>query len=83
MSGPNEGTDVCCACGADLPDESQLAFVNFRYQVPGEGPERVLVAACCDKCAKEADDPALFPVIEGMINARIIRIERPDMKFKP
>lgn len=76
--------DLCCSCGVELPDESTLAFVNFRFQVPGAGlPEQILVAATCDKCAKEADDPNMFSVIEALINARIIRIEFPDKSFKP
>lgn len=79
---PNE-TDLCCACGKELPGDPDQ-FVNFRYQVPGDGlPEQILVAATCDKCAKEAEDPNTFPVVELLINARIIRIEHPERSFKP
>ncbi len=80
---PNE-IDLCCACGKELPNENELAYVNFRYQVPGDNkPEQILVAATCDKCAKEAEDINLFPVLEVLINARVIRIENPDRSFKP
>lgn len=76
--------DLCCACGLELPDENELCFVNFRYQVPGAGiPEQILVAATCDKCAKEAEDANQFPVIEALINCRVIRIENPERSFKP
>lgn len=76
--------DLCCACGKDLPDERMLCFVNFRFQVPGAGmPEQILVAATCDACAKEAEDPNQFPVIEALINARVIRLENPERTFRP
>ncbi len=76
--------DICCACGKDMPDENDLAFVNFRYQVPGSGvPEQILVASTCDACAKDAEDINHFPVIEALINARLIRIEFPDKSFVP
>lgn len=82
MSIDPKQVDLCCACGKELPDENELAFVTFRYQVPGEGkPESVLVAATCDKCAKEAEDANMFPVIEALINCRIIRLEHPDKRF--
>lgn len=84
MTKKDNETDLCCACGIELPNEHELAFVNFRYQVPGDDkPEQILVAATCDKCAKDAEDPSTFPVIEVLINARIIRIEHPDRSFKP
>lgn len=80
----NDKIDLCCACGVELPDENELAFVSFRYQVPGDNKsEHVLVAVTCDKCSKEAEDPKQFPVIEALINARVIRIENPDRSFKP
>jgi len=84
MAKKDNETDLCCACGKELPEEKDLFYVNFRYQVPGAGlPEQILVAATCDKCAKEAEDPNSFPVIEVLINARIIRIEHPERSFKP
>jgi hypothetical protein len=76
--------DICCCCGKELKSEKEVAFVNFRYQVPGDNkPEKIVVAATCDPCAKEAEDPNLFPVIEVLINARIIRIESPTRTFTP
>ena len=84
MTKKNNETDLCCSCGKELPNENELAFVNFRYQVPGDNkPEQILVAATCDSCAKEAEDINMFPVVEALINARIIRIEYPDRSFKP
>lgn len=84
MAKEKNEVDLCCSCGVELPDEKEVFFVNFRYQIPGEDkPEQILVAATCDPCAKEAEDPNTFPVIEALINARIIRIEHPDRSFKP
>jgi NMD protein affecting ribosome stability and mRNA decay len=79
-----DSLDLCCACGKELPNEQELCYVNFRYMVPGEQtPERILVAATCDKCAKESEDPNAFPVIEALILARVLRIEYPDRVFRP
>lgn len=84
MAKKDNEIDLCTCCGKDLPDKSQLAYVNFRYQVPTEGiPEQILVAATCDICAKEADDANIFPVIEALILARVIRLEYPDKVFTP
>lgn len=76
--------DVCCCCGVEIPDKVDQCFINFRYHVPTSGkPDNVLVAVICPKCAAEADVPALFPVIEGLIVARIARIEHPNKMFTP
>jgi len=84
MSIDPERVDMCCACGKLLPNENDLAYVTFRYQVPGAGNnEQVLVAATCDPCAKDAEDAKTFPVIECLINARVIRLEQPGLKFTP
>ncbi len=80
---PNE-VDLCCCCGKELPNEQDMFYINFRYQVPGiDKEERILVSAVCDKCSKEAEDPNQFPVIEALINARVIRIAHPEKSFVP
>ncbi len=67
-----------------MPDSKDHHFVNFRYQVPQSGQnEAVLVAVVCVECGLEADDKKKFPVIEALINARIIRVEHSDMMFTP
>ncbi len=84
MAKKKSEVDLCCCCGKLLPDEHELCYVNFRYQVPGDNlPEKILVAATCDACAKDAEDINTFPVIECMILARVIRLENPDRKFTP
>ena len=80
----SESIDLCCACGKELPNEKEFCYVNFRYQVPGlDKPEEILVAVACDKCAKESEDINTFPVIEALINARLVRISHPDKSFIP
>ena len=76
--------DICCACGSELLEESDFYYIKFRYQVPGVDPvEKGLVAIICMKCAKEADDPVGYPVIEALTLAKLIRIEHPEKKFTP
>lgn len=76
--------DLCCCCGKEMPDIKEHSYVNFRYQVPTlDLAEAVLVAVVCQSCAVEANSPNLFPVVEAFINARVIRIEHPEMVFTP
>lgn len=77
----SEEAEVCCCCAADL--QGQHEYVKFRYQVPGKTAEQVMTAAVCPTCAQESDTKVLFPVIEALLNARIIRMEYPDLKFTP
>ena len=79
-----KATEWCCCCRKEMEDASEHCYVTFRYQVPCIGsPERVLVAVVCQKCEEESKDPSLYPVVESLINANIIRIENPDMIFTP
>lgn len=81
---PPEEVDICCCCFDKLDKSKEEAFVNFRYQIPGQmKPEQILIAVVCDPCAKESDDPKLFPVIEALINAKMIRLQHPDLIFTP
>ncbi len=43
----------------------------------------MLVAVVCIDCGNEADDKRMFPVVEALINARVIRVEHSDMVFTP
>lgn len=76
--------DLCCACGILMKDVKEHNYVNFRFEVPGEeARERVLVAVVCKDCGKDAEDPLKFAVIEGMINAKVIRDQYPEKMFTP
>lgn len=76
--------DMCCSCLAEIKDARNQCVTKFRYQVPTLGvAEQLLTAVVCPKCAKDCDDPALFPVVEAMINTLIIRIENQNMLFTP
>lgn len=77
-------TDLCCCCGKELTDPKEHSYVNFRFQIPcTDSLEQVLVAVVCPQCATDSDNPKMFPIIEALINAKIIRIEKPDLLFTP
>ena len=76
--------DLCCCCGVEMVDPKTHCYVNFRYQVPGSmESEAVLVAVVCGQCASDSDNPLMFPLVEALINAKIIRIEHTDKTFTP
>lgn len=76
---------ACCSCAADVP-KSRLAYLAFHYNVPGEedvegGKEAA--ALVCPTCFEEAHDPLLYHVHEALINANLIRVEKPNLMFTP
>lgn len=76
--------DLCLSCCKEIIDQRDVCYTNFRYEVPGSGQgDKILVAVVCPVCAKDSDDPALFPVIEVLINTKVIRIENPSLLFTP
>lgn len=73
--------EICLSCCGDLTLEKR--YVNFRYEVPGEPGQAILVAQVCAECANDANDPKKFPGMEAVINARAIRFEHPEKTFTP
>lgn len=75
--------NLCCCCAEEFP-ESRLAYLEFRYNVPGvEGEQASAVALVCPGCFKDGNDPCLFPVVESLINCNLIRVEHPTKVFTP
>ena len=79
----DEKADLCCSCGEQLGEPATQCYIKFRYQIPGTEAANVLVAVVCPTCAADAENPAKFPVVESMINAKIIRIENDSLIFTP
>ena len=79
----SEQTDICICCGVDISDPASQEYVRFRYQIPGHPTENILTAVVCHTCADDSDNKLKFPAIEALINARVIRIENPNIKFTP
>ena len=75
---------VCLYCDKTIPDGIPEHAVQFRYEIPGtDRAPSILMAETCEECSKLADDPKLFPVIEAILNAKIIRLANPDLEFTP
>jgi hypothetical protein len=71
--------NFCCAC-KEVLEEGEGELVSCTLTVPGQ-PEMRVAANVCYSCA---DDYEKYPaMIEALINARIIRVQYPELKFTP
>jgi hypothetical protein len=78
------GSNLCCSCAEEVP-HTKLVYLPFKYNVPGvpEDKDKEAAALVCEECFSEANNPALYPVHEALINCNLIRVELPSKRFTP
>ena len=75
--------NFCCCCGNDVANAGGMHFVKVDYIVPDFGIKKEFMAVVCWYCYRDSNTVTLSPVVEALINAKVIRFQYPDLLFTP